>query len=155
MYQRVEPSLLSVEQPRPKENDMASGDWPRVPGDDTHFDVRPVQYLLNQRGASLVVDGSFGPQTTAAVKKFQTDHGLTPDGVIGNQTWPRLVVQVAKGSKGDAVRAVQSLLGVDEDGDFGSITDKHVREFQEVFGAHVDGIVGLETWRLLVTPKGE
>jgi peptidoglycan hydrolase-like protein with peptidoglycan-binding domain len=134
---------------------MALGDWPRVPGDDTHFDVRAVQYLLDERGSSLVVDGSFGPQTTAAVKAFQTAQGLTPDGVVGNHTWPRLAVQVAKGSKGDAVRAVQSLFGIDEDGVFGSITDKHVRDFQEVFGANVDGIVGLETWQLLVTPKSE
>jgi peptidoglycan hydrolase-like protein with peptidoglycan-binding domain len=134
---------------------MAVGDWPRVPGEDTDFDVRPVQYLLDERGASLVVDGTFGPETTAAVKQFQTAQGLTPDGIIGNQTWPRLVVQVAKGSRGDAVRAVQSLFGIDEDGIFGSITEKHVRDFQEVFGAHVDGIVGLETWRLLVTPKSE
>jgi len=134
---------------------MASGDWPLVPASDTGFDVRPVQHLLNQWGAGLAVNGKFEPPTTAAVKKFQSTKGLIPDGVVGNQTWPRLIVQVQSGSKGDGVRAVQALLAIDQDGIFGPITDQHVREFQQTFGAHVDGIVGPGTWRLLVLPKSE
>ncbi|MDQ6947805.1 MAG: peptidoglycan-binding protein [Actinomycetota bacterium] len=134
---------------------MAPGDWPLVPGTDTDFDVRPVQHLLNQWGAGLAVAGRFGPPTTASIKKFQSMKGLIPDGVVGNQTWPRLIVRVQSGSNGDAVRAVQALVGIDQDGVFGPVTDTHVREFQQTFGAHVDGIVGPETWRLLVLPKSE
>jgi Putative peptidoglycan binding domain len=34
--------------------------------------------------AGLVVDGDFGPATEAAVKHFQSRHGLTPDGRFGD-----------------------------------------------------------------------
>ena len=37
------------------------------------------------------VDGIFGAQTEAAVKKFQEIFNLTPDGVVGQATWNALV----------------------------------------------------------------
>jgi Putative peptidoglycan binding domain len=36
-------------------------------------------------------DGEFGPDTEAAVKKFQEDHNLKVDGVVGKLTWAALV----------------------------------------------------------------
>lgn len=53
--------------------------------------VGVVQKLLNQTGASLTVDGGFGSLTKAAVQKFQRERGLTADGDIGKNTYPRLV----------------------------------------------------------------
>lgn len=32
-------------------------------------------------------DGKFGPGTAAATKKWQSDHHLTPDGVVGKMSW--------------------------------------------------------------------
>ena len=32
-------------------------------------------------------DGAFGPHTEAAVKAYQSGHGLTADGVVGDRTW--------------------------------------------------------------------
>jgi peptidoglycan hydrolase-like protein with peptidoglycan-binding domain len=32
-------------------------------------------------------DGIFGPQTEAAVKAYQSGHGLSADGVVGDRTW--------------------------------------------------------------------
>src|SRR4051812_22890366 len=39
-----------------------------------------------QRVVGVSADGSFGPQTTEAVKKWQRAHGLTADGVVGPAT---------------------------------------------------------------------
>jgi murein L,D-transpeptidase YcbB/YkuD len=36
------------------------------------------------------IDGRIGPGTKDAVKAFQRDHGLGPDGVVGRQTWEKL-----------------------------------------------------------------
>jgi peptidoglycan hydrolase-like protein with peptidoglycan-binding domain len=38
------------------------------------------------KGRALHTDGHFGPSTEAAVKAFQNDHGLTPDGQVGTLT---------------------------------------------------------------------
>lgn len=37
------------------------------------------------------VDGIFGPQTQAAVRRFQQIFNLTPDGIVGKATWYALV----------------------------------------------------------------
>ena len=124
--------------------------------------IKSVQYLLRQHGhTNVAVDGIFGPITAAAVRDFQAAHGLLVDGVVGNQTWPALIVQVANGSRGDAVRAVQSQdqarnlsgdpsKGLQIDGIFGPQTEGAVRSFQQAVGIGVDGIVGPVTWNSLV-----
>jgi N-acetyl-anhydromuramyl-L-alanine amidase AmpD len=48
--------------------------------------VSDLQAKLNELGASLVVDGDFGPATEAAVKAFQAAHGLISDGIAGDAT---------------------------------------------------------------------
>ena len=52
--------------------------------------VAQVQQALCDRGAFLVVDGLFGRATEAAVIAFQTRAGVTPDGVVGPETWAAL-----------------------------------------------------------------
>jgi hypothetical protein len=58
------------------------------------WDVLPavgvLQKLLNRSGASLAVDGNYGPRTKAAVQQFQRARTLAPDGVVGEKTWPRV-----------------------------------------------------------------
>lgn len=53
-------------------------------------DVLQLQKLLNQNGANLVADGSFGALTDAAVKAFQASKSLVADGVVGAKTWSAL-----------------------------------------------------------------
>ncbi|MFN2608279.1 MAG: peptidoglycan-binding protein [Acidimicrobiales bacterium] len=124
--------------------------------------IRSLQYLLRQHGhPEVVVDGIFGPRTEAAVRAFQQSRGLVVDGVVGNQTWPALVVSVHEGSTGDAVRGVQSQFrarslsgepgtGLAVDGIFGPQTDTAVRGFQQAASLAVDGIAGPITWNALV-----
>ena len=57
-------------------------------------DVKAVQTLLIVGGYSCGTqgaDGSFGNSTDAAVRKYQSDNGLTADGVVGAVTWGRLL----------------------------------------------------------------
>ena len=57
--------------------------------------VRAAQVLLLEKFGHadiIVVDGLFGRGTEAVVKMFQSDHGLTSDGMVGaSQTWPALL----------------------------------------------------------------
>ena len=136
--------------------------FPLVKRPSNIFPVRPLQQLLRARGQTVAVDGIFGPRTEAAVRAFQQSRGLSADGIVGPQTWGRLVVQVKKGSTGDAVRGVQEVMKFHDqsdgegppihvDGIFGPITDNWVRGFQTAVGSASDGIVGPITWRALVS----
>ena len=54
--------------------------------------VKTAQRLLNALGYSCgTVDGIFGAKTVSAVKKFQTAKKLTADGIIGANTWNKLL----------------------------------------------------------------
>ena len=57
----------------------------------TGADVRSVQGLLTARNHSTAIDGIFGPNTNANVRAFQTANGLTADGIVGPNTWPKLL----------------------------------------------------------------
>lgn len=52
--------------------------------------VKWVQWYLNKCGASLKIDGSFGPLTKAATIKFQKNNNLVTDGIVGVKTRAKL-----------------------------------------------------------------
>lgn len=136
--------------------------WPLVRRGDSEHPVRTLQYLLRARRETVAADGIFGPRTESAVRAFQGEHGLAVDGRVGTNTWMALVVQVQRGSRGDAVRGVQTefafrdlsggaAIPIAVDGIFGPRTERLVTGFQDALGLAADGIVGPLTWRALVS----
>lgn len=64
---------------------------------DIGGEVKTIQSILNgvgfrdQNGAWLNVDGIFGIKTEYAVKCYQRARGLTVDGIVGAETWNRIL----------------------------------------------------------------
>ncbi len=128
--------------------------------------VKILQYLLNDYDADLSVDGVFGGGTQRAVIEFQRDNNLTADGIVGRNTWNKLLnlnpssEVLRRGSKSSAVLFLQRLLLsylypiTNLDGDFGPETERAVRAFQSENGITADGIVGRNTWRALFNSSG-
>ena len=151
-------------------SELKARDWPSYKkGGKSQWNggVRALQYLLRNRGFYRgKVDGVFGAQTEAAVRRFQRAKGLKADGIVGAQTWPLLVIRLKRGDKGDGVRALQILLqsyidldnedGVDMkqvDGIFGASTLQNVRDYQEYNlqgSPKVNGIADARTWSVLL-----
>jgi putative chitinase len=48
-----------------------------------------VKQLQTKLGLEAI--GNYGPKTEDAVKAFQTKNGLTPDGIVGNTTWNKIM----------------------------------------------------------------
>jgi peptidoglycan hydrolase-like protein with peptidoglycan-binding domain len=130
--------------------------WPTVRSGAKGERVRTIQYLLTARGFTEPADGVYGKDTVATVKRFQKANKLAQDGSVGPKSWTRLVVSVKTGSKGSAVKAVQSQLKsrgykLSVDGTFGTGTQKAVKDFQSKKKIKADGIVGQATWMALVS----
>ena len=119
-----------------------------------------LQFILNQYGYNLSVDGIFGTRTLNAVRDFQRNNSLSVDGLVGNNTWKTLLTLppyplLKQNSRGAYVTFLQQLLesnlypvgGID--GIFGTRTLNAVRAFQQANGLTVDGIVGNNTWNAL------
>lgn len=119
-----------------------------------------LQFILNQYGYNLSVDGIFGTRTLNAVRDFQRNNSLSVDGLVGNNTWKTLLTLppyplLKQNYRGAYVTFLQQLLesnlypvgGID--GIFGTRTLNAVRTFQQANGLTVDGIVGNNTWNAL------
>jgi peptidoglycan hydrolase-like protein with peptidoglycan-binding domain len=76
----------------------AGAKWPNLRAHDGYQNTTPqlnpsvkeLQRLLNERGASLEVDGYFGPKTDEAVRAFQKRHEIHEYGVVGVRSWSAL-----------------------------------------------------------------
>lgn len=61
--------------------------------------VRQIQKALAGAGLRVMVDGYFGPITEEAVREFQKQKGLTPDGIVGPATLALLIPARLKKSR--------------------------------------------------------
>jgi peptidoglycan hydrolase-like protein with peptidoglycan-binding domain len=133
-------------------------------------DVQLLQTTLRGVGFDPgKVDGVYGPDTAAAVRRYQADRGLTDDGIVGPRTWERISAEegaatqgrqlrgtIVGATSGDDVREVQEALqdaGFDPgriDGVYGPDTEAAVLAFQRVHGLRRDGIVGPDTREALL-----
>ncbi|WP_193315392.1 peptidoglycan-binding protein [Nostocoides sp. F2B08] len=126
---------------------------------------------LVQRALQIPDDGAFGPVTFEAVRAYQSRKGLTADGIVGNETWNRLIAdglvpaktaaahpleQYARstlrlGSRGEGVAALQRAIGgVEADGVFGAVTEARVKAFQQTKELTADGVVTPNVWNALM-----
>lgn len=149
----------------------AVSNWPTVRTGAHSTDVFTIQALLRFRhdgdtgfDQGLRVDGSFGSRTRAAVQQFQRERALGADGVVGPQTWSRLVSRTTLGDRGEQVLALQEQLrelsverGISDparlvraDGTFGASTKTAVQREQQRYSLPVTGIADPTTWRMLV-----
>jgi hypothetical protein len=53
------------------------------------------------------------------------------------------------GSRGEAVKHVQRVIGATQDGDYGLATERRVKAWQKQRGMFVDGVVGPVTWKAM------
>jgi Putative peptidoglycan binding domain len=75
-----------------------------------------AQEHLYSAGQHITIDGAYGPHTQGAVRRFQSAHGLTSDGVIGLSTWEALLkyqaVNVTWTSKGAHVAVARNSIAM-------------------------------------------
>lgn len=128
---------------------------------DSGESIRDIQTRLDALGFSCEPDalGEFRSGTRRAVRAFQRDRGLPPDGIVGPDTW-RMIVEAGYTLgdrllylrrpmlRGDDVADLQSRLselGFDADkvdGIYGPNTDRALHEFQHNRGLPRDGVAG-------------
>ena len=134
--------------------------------------LKKLGYLAND----YKVKGKMDDATITAIRKFQDNNDLTPDGCLGPTTMSAMDAKTAKaftlklGMKGSEVKAVQKRLKAlgyltsngQVNGYFGDVTENAVEEFQRRNGLSADGTVGAKTLEKLnsssakkakVTPK--
>ena len=111
-------------------------------------------------------DGTYGADTSAAIKVFQGKNALVQDGYLGPETREVLMSSRALhnglglGDENEIVLKVQQLLAKwgylnakNATGYFGEITQKAVRDFQQRNGLSQDGMVGAQTMAKLASDK--
>lgn len=138
-------------------------------------EVRQMQQRLFELGYYAgAVDGQFGGGTRTAVEAFQRQHGLTADGIAGEETLALLYAAAAQtfaptpaptptpettllssGAQGERVKELQRRLqelgfySGKIDGDYGKGTKAAVTLFQKQHDLDADGIAGDKTLAVL------
>ena len=110
--------------------------------------VKAVQYIV---GAAA--DGIFGAKTETAVMNYQKRYGLDADGIVGRNTYRKIVDNAPTlrfGSTGIYVNALEVLITtMKPDGVYTSDEIAHVKTYQASKDLEVDGVVGKKTWSAL------
>lgn len=107
-------------------------------------EVTRLQQLLNRLlnpSPNLNGNGQFGPRTFEAVRRFQGQNKLNPDGVVGPNTWAALLGehQKSKHKHKDPAPSVNAPLPVDADATWMKIADQErLSGVHEIAGAQAN-----------------
>jgi hypothetical protein len=150
-------SRIAVEL-RASRRDIPERRWPDVWRFVGGPNVKVAQYLLNNVGYALAVNGTFGTDMVAAIQDFQARNGIPVDvdATLTNATWEALAPQLAKGASGLPVSALQYMLNhkgyaeVTITGDYDHNTTKAVQDLQRLHGLSPNGKVTTSTWCAVV-----
>ena len=175
----------------PPPNPVPPDNMPPFPGASLRVgsqgpDVRIIQEAINKLADAqpgmwkIGEDGIFGNGTQDAVMAFQRIFGLTVDGIVGPNTWRRLMEEarmtttpsaqrppfpgtnIGVGSTGTNVRLIQQAINkiapnypgrlwiLSEDGIFGNMSRDAIFAFQSIFGLPITGVVNQATWDRLM-----
>ncbi len=75
----------------PIENIKIALTMPLVKKGSKNDSVMYLQNVLNKKSYQLSADGNFGPITETVVKDYQAKNGLVVDGIVGFNTWVKLM----------------------------------------------------------------
>lgn len=147
---------------------------------NTGIDVKKMQYYLNTilykpTLQKMPEDGIYGETTEFAVAVFQYVYNMRVDGIIGTNTWDRILLEFKKipnptpetnfttrtlsvGNTGLAVQKMQEYLNrlvtlpspLLPDGVFGNVTRNAVLKFQITNNLSADGVIGNRTWDRII-----
>lgn len=95
----------------------------------------------------------YDPETATTTPEPDTITPVTPVETVAPVqapiASPAVFAPLKKGSKGSAVKKLQTALKITADGDFGVITEKTVKAYQTKKGIEVTGICDETTWKRL------
>lgn len=83
------------------------------------------------------------------IKPWRFDHIVEVSAPPDNKPHAAQLPSLHLGSQGDDVKKLQEKLHIEADGNFGPVTLKTVKEFQQAHGLTPDGRVGPYTWEKL------
>ncbi len=129
--------------------------FPSIQVGDEGATVVTLQRLLNVKGETVPVTGFFDDATFDAVERVEKATNIPVDGVVGRVTWQQLATPLRRGDSGEAVLAAEELLqlagfDIKPDERFTNGTQSLVMQLQKRHGLAVDGIVEIDTWRVLL-----
>ncbi len=105
---------------------------------------------LNFNFNNIAVTGTFDADTDEALRDFQAEHKLVPDGIVGPITWGALFNEVIRVQ--NKLNSLQFNAGA-PDGIYGPRTRDTVRRFQSVNGLVMNGNVAPRTRQQLFNPN--
>lgn len=131
-------------------------------------EVAVLRYLLQEweiLPAQQSTPEQFDQPLSQLIQKLQKDKGMIPTGVVGTQTWLRLIGPefLWKRAKFDrSIMGLQYVLrqkfgaqAVQITGKYDDVTERAVKAFQQAAGLKADGMVGGHTWSALLGAKGD